>query len=191
MPAHVEMKKFGMKGIDANRDTCLCFDLVRTDFFADWKGKLVIEWKTELVWCRRAHSSPFSINAVLEESALVPKIPEWDRMVLKWDELDLIPTAWKKELARWRGIYHIFDESSGKSYVGSAYGNDNLLGRWRNYKSSGHGGNVLLKKRDPKNFSFSILQLVAPNMEQKEIVSLEANWKERLHTRAPNGLNDN
>lgn len=43
-------------------------------------------------------------------------------------------------LAEWRGIYLIFDTRDAKAYVGSAYGSENILGRWRSYADSGHGG---------------------------------------------------
>ena len=76
-------------------------------------------------------------------------------------------------------------------YVGSAYGAENLLGRWRHYGASGHGGNRLLRQRDPTNFRFTILELVSPTMPSEEVQLLESNWKERLHTRQPHGLNDN
>jgi hypothetical protein len=62
---------------------------------------------------------------------------------------------------------------------------------------SGHGGNALLRerhdgsKRPPENLIFSILERVSPDMDRKDIIDLESNWKERLHTRAPLGLNDN
>jgi hypothetical protein len=32
---------------------------------------------------------------------------------------------------------------------------------------------------------------VAPEMEARDVIRLESTWKERLHTRAPCGLNDN
>jgi hypothetical protein len=81
--------------------------------------------------------------------------------------------------------------SDGKGYVGSAYGDSNLLGRWLGYAAGGHGGNVLLRNRQPGNFRFSILQRVSPDMDAADVIRLEATWKERLHTRAPFGLNDN
>ena len=77
-----------------------------------------------------------------------------------------------------------------RGYVGSAYGSDNLLGRWRNYAASGHGGNKLLRKRDPNTFRFSILQRVDPDMDTDQIIQLENTWKDRLHTREF-GLNVN
>ncbi|MCK1498658.1 GIY-YIG nuclease family protein [Bradyrhizobium sp. 188] len=105
--------------------------------------------------------------------------------------MGVLPKRWQAKLAEWRGIYYIFDTSAGKGYVGSAYGTANLLGRWRNYAASGHGGNRLLRQRDPQHFRFTVLELVSPNMEADEVIRLEGTWKERLHTRQPHGLNDN
>ena len=81
--------------------------------------------------------------------------------------------------------------ADGKAYVGSAYGENNLLGRWLNYAARGHGGNRLLRGRDPTGFRFTILQRVSPDMEATDVIRLEATWKQRLHTRHPCGLNDN
>jgi len=126
------MKKFGMRGLteETGRTSCLWFDLVPTEFYAAWKGKLIVEWPPpERSWWRRAHRNRFSVLAILEESALVPAMPEWHNIVLKWDELGVLPTRWKSALSQWRGIYFIFDASDGKGYVGSAYGDGNLLAR--------------------------------------------------------------
>ena len=68
---------------------------------------------------------------------------------------------------------------------------ENLLGRWLNYAASGHGGNRLLRQRDPQHFRFTILERVSPDMYAEDVIRLESTWKERLHTRAPHGLNDN
>jgi hypothetical protein len=93
-------------------------------------------------------------------------------------------------LREWRGIYYILDSSDGRGYVGAAYGADNILGRWLNYGISGHGGNKALRKRDPSNFHFSILQRVSPDMPSDDVIRLEHAWKTRLHTREF-GLNKN
>lgn len=128
---------------------------------------------------------------MLEDSALDAVMPRWNEIELTWEELAVIPTRWKSALSEWRGIYYIFDTSDGKGYVGSAYGKDNLLGRWLNYATHGHGGNVLLRQRDPTNFRFTILQRVSPDMEADDIIRLEGSWKQRLHTHKPYGLNEN
>ena len=115
----------------------------------------------------------------------------WNELVLTWEELGLLPAGWKSALREWRGIYYIFDASDGKGYVGSAYGHNNILGRWQHYAASGHGGNKLLKRRNPRDFQFSILQRVSPDMADDDVIRVESTWKERLHTRKPFGLNDN
>jgi hypothetical protein len=115
----------------------------------------------------------------------------WELLVLTWRQLQAMPTKWQNILAQWRGIYLIHDTSDGKSYVGSASGTENILGRWRNYAATGDGGNKLLRNRDPHNFVFSILQRVSPDMDVGDVNGIEVTWKVRLHTRTPFGLNDN
>jgi hypothetical protein len=194
VPAYVEMKEFGMHGfrLESGRESVLWFDLALTNFYTDWKGKLIVSWPPpERSWWRRAHKNEFPVLAVLDESALVTSIPDWHDITLTWEQLLVMPARWRAALSQWRGIYFIFDTFVGKGYVGSAYSTMNILGRWLGYAKSGHGGNRLLKDRDPKNFRFSILQRVSPDMDADEVIRLEASWKERLHTRAPFGLNDN
>ena len=190
--ANIELKAFGMGGLEDERSSTLWFDLTLTDFYSSWKGKLVVGWPPpERSWWRRAHRNELPIHAIHEESVLEADMPEWDTIILSWEELSVLPTRWKSALSQWRGIYYIFDTSDGKGYVGSAYGEDNILGRWLSYAVSGHGGNRLLRKRDAKNFRFSILQRVSPDMVPGDVIQLENTWKERLHTRKPYGLNDN
>jgi hypothetical protein len=192
VPAYIEMKAFGMKGPEANRSSILWFDLSLTDWYAQWKGKLVVGWPPpERSWWRWAQRNTIPVLAVLEDCALDAAMPEWDRIVLSWDELKVLPRRWRAALSQWRGIYYIFDTSDGKGYVGSAYGRDNLLGRWIAYSRKGHGGNALLLQREPRNFRFTILQRLSPDLDADDVIRIEASWKERLHTRQPQGLNDN
>lgn len=194
VPAHIEMKAFGMRGFtrDKGRKTVLWFNLALTDLFSSWKGKLVVGWPPpERSWWRRAHRNEIPVLSILEESLLDAAMPEWDAINLSWEELGVLPSRWKSALSQWRGIYYIFDTSDAKGYVGSAYGEANLYGRWLNYAARGHGGNKLLKQRDPRHFRFSILQRVSPDMNANDLIRIESSWKERLHTRQPFGLNDN
>lgn len=193
VPANLELRKYGMVGFTgAKRKSILWFDLTLTDFYASWKGKLIISWPPpERSWWRRAHKGEMPVFAILEESVLEAAMPEWEEIIISWEELSILPKRWKSALSHWRGIYYIFDVSDGKGYIGSAYGENNLLGRWLNYAARGHGGNSLLRKRDPRNFRFSILQRVSPDMVAGDIIKIESSWKERLHTREPYGLNDN
>jgi hypothetical protein len=194
VPAYVELKAFGMRGFADERASAsvLWFDLALTDFYAHWKGRLIVGWPPpERSWWRRAHRNEMPVVAVLEDSALDSAMPEWDEIQFTWEELGVLPTRWKSALSQWRGIYYIFDTSEGRGYVGSAYGESNLLGRWLNYAARGDGGNKLLRQRDHRNFRFTILQRVSPDLETRDVIRLEGSWKQRLHTRAPHGLNDN
>jgi hypothetical protein len=74
VPAYREMKAFSMKGFNAEkegRSSILWFDLVLTDFYSDWKGKLIVGWPPpERSWWRRAHRNDMPVLAVLQDSAL-------------------------------------------------------------------------------------------------------------------------
>lgn len=199
VPEYKMMKEaFGLRGFtgDKGRKNVLWFNLSLTDQFASWKGKLVVGWPPGMLWWRRAHRNEIPVLSILEESRLDAVMPEWDAINLSWEELKVLPSRWKAALKQWRGIYYIFDTSDGntsdgKGYVGAAYGKDNIYGRWLNYAARGHGGNKLLKQRDPRHFRFSILQRVSPDMSATDLLRIESSWKERLHTRKPFGLNDN
>ena len=193
IPSAKTLREFGManSGTSPERQTILWFDLVLMDFYANWKGKLVVDWpKPYIKWWRWAHSKELAVQAILPDSVLDAAMPHWQEISLSWRRLSILPTEWKSALSHWRAIYFIFDTSDGKGYVGSAYGKQNLLGRWLNYAASGDGGNAELQKRDPNNFQFTILERLSPDAEKDEVVRIENTWKERLHTRVPFGLND-
>jgi len=145
LPANQELKEFGVLGYsDRKRRIIHFFDFKLTNFYPHWVGKMVIQWPPpERSWWRRAHRNDFSIVAVHEETQLRQEMPDWHDIDLSWEELRVLPTRWKSALKEWRGIYYIFDRVNRKGYVGSAYGKDNILGRWLDYGDRGHGGNRL------------------------------------------------
>jgi hypothetical protein len=191
-PENVALKKLGMNGFTGERPTILCFDLPLIDFHRNWKGKLIVDWPPpERSWYRRAERNVMPVHAILEDSALNAAMKHWREIDLTWRQLQVLPSHWKAKLSEWRAIYYIFDPADGKGYVGSAYGSENLLGRWLNYAASGHGGNRQLRERAPENFRFTILERVSPDMDADDVIRLESTWKDRLHSRAPSGLNEN
>lgn len=188
LPHNDELRALGTRG-PANDRTSRWFNLRLTESLADWKGRLVIGWPPgRLSWRKGAAKMP--VVAIHDEPKLAPKPPRWNELVITWQELQTMPRSWQDALRQWRGVYVIVDRQSGQSYVGSAFGSDNLLGRWSSYAKSGHGHNVDLKGRDPTHFRFAILQLVAQDMAKEEVERLEASWKDRLATREF-GLNKN
>jgi hypothetical protein len=72
-------------------------------------------------------------------------------------------------------------------YVGSAYGDQMLLGRWKSYVRTGHEGNVELKELDfehiKQNLRYSILDIFKSTTDGETIVAREIWWKCVLHTR--------
>lgn len=180
----------GVQGPEHDRRLRL-FNLVRTEELAAWRGRLLVNWPPpERSWWRWAGRNLIKVDSIHPESILVEDVPDPNELVLTWEELQSLPRSWQHAMAQWRGIYLILDRASGKGYVGSAYGHDNLLARWRSYARTGHGSNVDLKGRDPRKFTFAILQLVAQDLPPEKVVHLESSWKKRLGTREF-GLNGN
>lgn len=193
-PLHRELMSLGMSGFKATdgRSEVLEFELPLTSWHEEWRGRLVIRWPgLERSWYRWADRNEFAIEAIAEESLLTQAVPPWNQIVLEWRELALLPSSWRAALSQWRGVYLIIDESDGKQYVGSAYGSENILQRWLGYARTGHGGNKLLRTRDPTSFRFSILQRLSPDLDEASMIAIESTWKRRLATHAPQGLNDN
>lgn len=193
IPEHFKLREHGMNGFEAvDRPSIRLFDLKHLSATSELKGKLVVRWPgKELSWHRRAHKNSFEIKCIFPESAFSKGMPDWREISLSWKELQIIPRSWAHALAEWRGIYVITDDSDGRKYVGSAYGESNLLGRWSSYAATGHGNNKHLKRRIAENLHFSILQRVSPDMHKDEVVALEQTWKLRLKTMYPLGLNEN
>jgi len=189
IPENAELRRLGMTWDDESAYVTW-FDLEGQSILQDWKGKLILEWPPGRRWDRWLHPARFPVKAILEDSALDRDMPTWEQLVLSWAELQNLPSRWVGPLQQWRGIYLIHDIVDGKGYVGSAYGGQNLYGRWLNYAASGDGGNRLLRDRNPEQFRFSILQRVSPDMEPEQVIAVEATWKDRLHTRE-SGLNLN
>jgi len=193
-PAHQELMRMGMTGIKAieGRDSILEFELPLAEWHREWRGRLIIRWPgLERSWYRWADRNEFAVEAIARESLFSRGMPPWDEIVLDWNELGLLPATWQASLSQWRGIYLITDKSDGRQYVGSAYGAQNLLQRWTEYSRSGHGGNRLLRTRDPRDFRYSIIQRVSPDLDETSVIRIENSWKQRLGTRAPAGLNEN
>ncbi|HTX49527.1 MAG TPA: GIY-YIG nuclease family protein [Caulobacteraceae bacterium] len=191
LPGNVELISLGMNGRQPDAPDQLRFEMELTPTFSEWIGRLIVKWPPpERAWFRWAARNQMPVDSILEESIFTPGMPHWADIALSWAELRLLPTSWRSALAEWRGVYFIFDVARRAGYVGSAYGADNLLGRWRAYAQTGHGGNKMLRQSKPDDLRFSILERTSPDMDSAEVIRLEANWKARLHTREF-GLNEN
>ena len=190
-PGNGELKALGMSGRSPDMPDCLAFDLDPTGDFEDWIGRLTIQWpKPYQKWWRWGASGSFPVLTIEAESRFVRGMPDWQGIVLTQAELQNLPASWQSALSQWRGIYFIYDAGRQAGYVGSACGSENILGRWRDYARTGHGGNKELKDSAAGDLRFSILQRTSPDLDSEAIIALEASWKQRLHTREF-GLNRN
>lgn len=167
------------------------FDLDLLPDFAALKGRLIVPRPAGRAYVRLAENCALPITRIEQEARFIPPMPSWDALVMMAEDIRTISQAWADKMSQWRGIYHIVDQSDGARYVGAAYGEQNILGRWRAHVQRDHGVTVELSKRDPRDFRFSILELLAPNAVMEDVVIREASWKERLATRILGGLNKN
>jgi hypothetical protein len=125
-----------------------------------------------------------------------------DVLLPKW-KLDLIIRevimSWKSALSSVAGIYLITDTKTGRHYVGSAYGEGGIWGRWKTYSETGHGFDkilqVLLKEMGTeyaRHFQFCILETADTNASKDDVIDRETHWKNALCCReAYGGYNAN
>ncbi len=107
------------------------------------------------------------------------------------------PESWSTALKNVAGVYVVTDTSTGKHYVGSAYGGIGLWQRWTSYATTGHGGNKELRdllrakgNDHADNLQFSLLEICDINASPDYIIARERHWKEVLMSREF-GLNRN
>lgn len=190
-PGNAELEALGMTGRQPDMGDCLAFELEQLDHWREWVGRLTVRWpQPNQNWWRWASRATFPVETIEAESRFVRGMPRWQDVVLTHSELQNLPISWRTALSQWRGIYFIFDTASRSGYVGSAYGTDNIYGRWRDYARTGHGGNRGLKDTRHEDLRFSILELTSPNLEPADVIQIEVSWKDRLHSREF-GLNRN
>ncbi|WP_109506829.1 GIY-YIG nuclease family protein [Nocardioides speluncae] len=161
---------------------------------SDLAGRLVIQWASPRAWW--VNGTTGQRYPVMEVADAEPEpFPGFDHLVVDFDRLQAVISdpryaAWRTALSSVIGIYLITDLSDGRQYVGKADGNDTLLQRWTAYATSGHGGNVELKKRERTNFQFSVLRVLDPSTASTDVNAVESHYKTALGTRT-HGLNKN
>lgn len=155
-------------------------------------GRLIIRFKNKVQTLIRNAKSVIEDCEVLQ---LLPDtfdndlFPGYDKVNISWEELSHVikKENWKTALQNQKGIYLITDISNGKFYVGSAYGENMIWGRWQLYVKNGHGGNIDLKdlKFDyiKKSFRFSILDIYKSTTDDQIIIERENWWKRVLQSR--------
>ncbi len=162
-------------------------------------GRLIIKFKnTSQNMIRNAESviNDCEVAQILSDTFDNDIFPGYDKVNISWDEMVRVieKDTWKTALQNQKGIYLITDISNGKKYVGSAYGENMILGRWKAYIKTGNGGNIGLKSLHfdyiKKNFRYSILDIYKSTTDDQIIIERENWWKEVLQSRQF-GYNEN
>jgi hypothetical protein len=149
------------------------------------------------------HYASFEVQEILREPYSGRSFPGFEDIDLSFDELETLVRNdrpdWKAALESVKGVFLITDTSTGRRYVGSAYGHQGIWSRWCSYIESGHGGNVELQElaNDPNfayyraNFRFALLEHRSNRSADELILGRETFWKSILLTRGVQGLNRN
>lgn len=176
------------------------YDLEPVSELSEYKNRLVIEWgKGTLAWHQKGTTEKV-VKAI--ESKTERPFVGYENVILSYTALKEVVEnkedyrLWQEALRNVYAVYLIVDMKSGQQYVGSAYGTDGLLGRWREYASSLHGNNKLMKElldvqpAQFNHFQFSILQVLPKTKIPDEVIHVETIWKKKLGTLV-HGLNAN
>lgn len=168
--------------------------------YEDLKERVIIRWRNGISWHQW-------IKNEMEVLEIAPglhykRFTDYFDLILDFKELVEIVenqyTDWKQMLSAIKGVYLITDQNTGKLYVGSAYGDDGIWGRWNCYAATnGHGWNKSLKclidadaEYASKHFQFSILMLLPKTVTADEAIRKEQLFKRKLGTNSF-GLNNN
>lgn len=155
-------------------------------------GRLIIRFKNS---SQNMIRNAESVIENCEVAQILPDIfdndifPGYDKVNISWRELSRVieKDTWKTALQNQKGVYLITDVSNGKTYVGSAYGDEMILNRWKSYVKTGNGNNKELKglnfEHIKENFRFSILDIYKSTTEIQVIIERESWWKEVLLSR--------
>ncbi|WP_201049434.1 GIY-YIG nuclease family protein [Aliivibrio fischeri] len=155
-------------------------------------GRLVVKFQNSSQnMVRRAVSviDDISVHEILSDDFSNDKFPGYDNVRLSWGEMRSVlqKDTWKTALENQKAVYLITDKKSGKMYVGSASGEQMLLGRWKSYARNGHGGNVELRQLTfdyiQNNFEYSILEIFKSTTDSSLIIERESWWKQTLKSR--------
>lgn len=175
------------------------YEIEEVGGYEDMKERVLIKWSNAISWHQWIKNEMEVIE--IHPGLHYKQFKDYSDFILSFSELSEIVnnqySDWIKMLSIVKGVYLINDTSTGKLYVGSAYGEDGIWGRWRNYVlTNGHGHNRLLKElivNDPlhsNHFRFSILMLLPRTVTPDEAIKKEMLFKKKLGTNSF-GLNGN
>lgn len=182
------------------------YDVELTDQYSEYIGRLIINYTGDnsrtTCFTPSYVFSNSEIQGIYESRYRGERFTSFEDINHDFGSLEVIVKNelpdWKAALSSVYGVYLISDKKTGKHYVGSAYGEGGIWGRWTTYIYSYHGNNVdlveLFKEKDvsyfKENFKFAVLEIIPMSKPETEVTSKESLWKKKLFTREF-GMNKN
>ena len=163
------------------------YSIRREKKLSDYVGHMIVDWgEGHRAWVQFAHRRDKVVLEIRKELG-EPPFPGFTHFCWDIDEIAAIPLSWQSVLKSVKGVYLLVCKETGKQYVGSARGNENLWARFLEYKRTGHGGNHELKACGRKQYRVTVLEVVNSD---EGIEKVESAWKRKLMSREF-GLNRN
>ena len=162
-------------GTDDEYDTSL------TNRLGDLIGKLVIDWgKGKRSFAQYADKNEKTVLEIRQnEDEPFPGFTTFREPVWR---IPRLPQTWVSALTSCKGIYLLSSPKANEQYVGSASGESGFFGRWMDYATSGHGGNVQLKEKDTSKWHLTILQVAGSADTESDILGYEGLWQTKLQS---------
>jgi hypothetical protein len=183
-----------LKSYDAGK--FFVYDLTIDERMNDFSKRMVLNWgEGYRSWVQRAEKQNKDIIEIRKQFE-EPQFPDYFSFRKRIEEIPTLYPTWRSVLQVTKGVYLLICNKTGAQYVGSATGDNGFLGRWSAYAIDGHGGNKLLKERNQRDYTVSILETVGSKTQRSQVLALENLWKEKLGSRAERlgdefGLNAN
>ena len=179
------------------------YNLKEYEGLKEFYDRLIVDWgKATRKWDQIAGRQPKIITALMDNEKV--SFPGFENIILSYSELlemvndPISYETWHSALSSVYGIYLIVNtkEKDGRQYIGSATGENGILGRWTDYANNHTGGDKLLidlMKKEPnayEHFQFTILRILPKETRKDDVIAVESLYKQKLGSRVF-GLNAN
>lgn len=171
------------------------FEPLENRYLNGLQRRMIVSWQGALQFIQYVNDK-FVLE--IRPEGFVREWTNYDDFVLSFSELrDVVnDSVWKEKLSSVCGVYLITYENYGevKYYVGSAYGEDGILGRWVGYASgkfnNDNQGLIELPIGWEKTASITMLKDMSKSSKKEAVIAVETMYKEKLLSRKY-GLNRN
>lgn len=172
---------------------------LREDYMGPYIKRLLVAFRLPGRSVRlnlETHLARIEVTSILPHPYAGEPFPGHDQINHTLAELEVVVAQrrpdWQVALQHMKGVYVIHDVTTGKPYVGSAYGDTGLWARLAEYVESLHGGNLALRELVGEkgleyaraNLRFALLEFWSMRTSDEQVLAREGYWKEVLLSRS-------